>query len=151
MVAVATSSHEGADRTSLAFGNNQDELVEAIAGWSDKVVVVGTTPGAVLTPWRHNVSAVVINFMPGQEAGNAVADILFGKVNPSARMPLTFPNKENEQNFSPSQWPGVNGQATYSEGLCALLGVVARCVWCESLHTRLSHTRAACSCWVPLV
>ena len=60
--------------------------------------------------------------MPGQAAGDAVADILYGKVNPSARLPLTFPNKENEQNFSPAQYPGLPDPeaplySNYTEGL----------------------------------
>ena len=50
-----------------------------------------SVPGAVLTPWRHQVAALLTNFMPGQQAGTAIADVLFGKVNPSAKLPLTFP------------------------------------------------------------
>jgi beta-glucosidase len=65
--------------------------------------------------------------MPGQEAGNAIADILFGTVNPSGRLPFSMPNKENEVGFTPAMYPGLppcpnytctNGQrALYSEGL----------------------------------
>ena len=58
----------------------------------------------------------------GQAAGSAIADILFGKVNPSARLPLTFPNTDNDQNMSPAQYPGLPDPeaplyANYSEGL----------------------------------
>ena len=56
--------------------------------------------GAFLTPWRDSVDAIVTNFMPGQEAGNALADVLFGAVNPSARLPITLPNKDNEQGMT---------------------------------------------------
>lgn len=81
-----------------------------------------SVPGAVLTPWKDEVPAILTNFMPGQAAGDAVADVLFGKVNPSARLPLTFPNKENEQDFSPAQYPGLPDPAAplyanYTEGL----------------------------------
>ena len=48
-----------------------------------------------------------MNFMPGQEAGNAIADVLFGLENPSARLPLTMPNKENEVGFTQAQYPGL--------------------------------------------
>lgn len=68
-------------------------------------------------PWYKEVKGIVINFMPGQQAGNAVADILTGAVNPSGKLPLTFPNKENETELSPAQWPGLPDPAkpTYAE------------------------------------
>lgn len=55
--------------------------------------------------------------MPGQEYGNAIADVLFGTVNPSARLPITFPNKENEVGMSQDQYPGTKGISVYSEGM----------------------------------
>merc|ERR1711953_740078 len=55
--------------------------------------------------------------MPGQEYGHAITDVLFGDVVPSAKLPLTLPNKENEMQLSKEQWPGVNLKATYSEKL----------------------------------
>ena len=53
------------------------------------------------------VAGIFVNFMPGQQAGHAIADCLFGKVNPSGKLPLTMPNKENEQEFTTEQWPGL--------------------------------------------
>jgi beta-glucosidase len=89
--------------------------------------VVVNTPGAFLMPWAAQVPAILTAFMPGQEAGNAIADVLFGAVNPSARLPFSLPNKENEVGFTPAMYPGLppcpnytctNGQrAMYSEGL----------------------------------
>ena len=85
IIFLATSSSEGSDRKSLSVGN--DDLVTAVAeavasNQSKKVVVVAVTPGAILTPWANNVSAVLIPFMPGQEYGNAITDVLYGIVNP---------------------------------------------------------------------
>ena len=79
-------------------------------------------PGAVLvSPWADNVSALLTMFMPGLEMGNAISDVLFGDVNPSGRLPLTFPNVENEMNFTQSQWPGLpvstGLESTYTEKL----------------------------------
>ena len=78
-------------------------------------------PGAVLTPWTDDAAAVLTMFMPGLEMGNALSDILYGDVNPSGRLPLTFPNIDNEQNFTQSQWPGLpvatGKESTYTEKL----------------------------------
>ena len=50
------------------------------------------TPGAILTPWADAVAGAVLMVMPGQEEGNAIADVLWGDVNPSGRLPVTLPN-----------------------------------------------------------
>ena len=83
----------------------------------DKTIVVFVTPGAALTPWAKDVSGVITPLMPGQAYGDAIASVLFGDVNPSGRLPLTFPNVENEVNFTVNQWPGVDGKAEYTEKL----------------------------------
>jgi beta-glucosidase len=117
IVFIATSSSEGSDRKDLSFGSS-DDLVNAVAAAAgSKTAVVFVTPGAALTPWAKDVAAVLTPFMPGQAYGDAISSVLFGDVNPSGRLPLTFPNVENEVNFTTSQWPGVNGKATYTEKL----------------------------------
>jgi len=83
VVFVGTYSQEGSDRTSLSLddggpANNQNALIEAVAKANPNTVVVVGTPGAILMPWSGSVKSILINFMPGQEAGNAVADVLFG-------------------------------------------------------------------------
>lgn len=119
IVAVATTSHEGADRESLSLGDGQDDLVTAIAAANKRTVVLVNAPGAVLLPWADSVPAILVSWLPGQEFGNAVADVLFGAINPSARLPLTLPNKENEVGFTPEMFPGVGTphEATYTEEL----------------------------------
>lgn len=122
IIFAGTLSHEGGDRASLSLddgcdkdsygqcdGNahNQNAMIEAVAKANEKVIVVLSVPGAVVMPWSGDVAAIVTNFMPGQQAGNAVADVLFGKVNPSGKLPLTFPNGENETEMSLAQWPGL--------------------------------------------
>jgi hypothetical protein len=126
IVFVGTLSHEGGDRASLSLddgcdptmrnigtqcrGNNdkQNALVAAVAKAAGaKTVVVASVPGAIVLPWVHDVAAVLTNFLAGQQCGNAIADVLYGAVNPSGRLPLTFPNKDGEWQTSPAQWPGL--------------------------------------------
>jgi len=117
LIFVGTSSHEGGDRTSLGLGS-EDELIATVAkAAGKKTVVIAVTPGALLTPWRDDVAAILTPFMPGQEYGNAITEVLFGDVNPAAKLPITFPKVENEMEFSKSQWPGTNGISVYSEKL----------------------------------
>jgi beta-glucosidase len=110
----ATSS-EGSDRDDLSLAADGDALIASISAVQPNTVAVAVAPGAILTPWLDDVAAALVLFMPGQEYGNAVRDLVFGHVNPSGKLPLTFPNKENEVGFTPAQWPGVNGDATYTE------------------------------------
>jgi len=117
LVFAATFSSEGADRASLSLDGNADALVRAVAARARKTAVCVSVPGAVLTPWREEVHALTAAFMPGQEYGNALADVLFGSTNPSAKLPLTFPTKENEVNFNASEWPGVDNVGVYYERL----------------------------------
>eukprot|EP00043_Microstomoeca_roanoka_P013291 m.130236 g.130236 ORF g.130236 m.130236 type:complete len:782 (+) comp15716_c2_seq1:3-2348(+) len=119
LVFVSTSSSEGSDRANLDLGNGQDNLIDVVADRAAKTVVVATVPGAILTPWRNDVNAILVNFMPGQELGNAVADVLFGDINPAARLPLTFPNIDNEIGFTEREYPGLDNaaEAYYDEKL----------------------------------
>ena len=72
-------------------------------------------PGAVLTPWRDDVQAILASFPPGQEWGNAFADILFGDAAPTGRLPVTFPDTEAQLQLSKQQWPGVGNRSVFSE------------------------------------
>lgn len=126
VVVVATTSSEGSDRADLSLGNEQDVLVTTVLAANPRTIVSVRSPGAVLMPWAAQVPAILLSWLPGQEAGNGLADVLFGAVNPSARSPVTMPNKDNEVGFSKAQYPGVGEppEATYLEGL--LIGY--RCV-----------------------
>lgn len=127
VVVLGTFAKEGSDRPDLSFNAfktedcgvvppGQDDLVSQIAAATlGKVVVAMTAPGAVLMPWKNQVSSILWGGFPGQEYGRALASVLFGTVNPSARLPFTMPNKENEVGFTPQQFPGVNKVGNYSE------------------------------------
>lgn len=117
IVFVGASSSEGTDRENLSLPEEHDQLIKAIASAQKNVVVVVATPGPVLTPWRDDVAAILVPFMPGQEFGEAIADVLLGDVNPAARLHHTMPNIENEIQMSESQFPGINLTSTYTEKL----------------------------------
>jgi beta-glucosidase len=115
---MATTSSEGSDRANLQLPAAQVSLCQAVGAVNQKSVAVTVNPGAILTvPWDTSFNAILSMGMPGQEEGNALADVLFGAVNPSGRLPVTFPNKDNEIGFTTSQYPGVNNEANYSERL----------------------------------
>jgi beta-glucosidase len=104
---------EGFDRSSLDLPGRQDELVRRVAGANPRTVVVVNTGGPVLLPWADAVPAVLLTLFPGQEYGNALADVLLGQSEPGGRLPVTWPD-------SPDDLPAItpdNGVLTYTEGL----------------------------------
>jgi beta-glucosidase len=116
VVVVGTNEEvesEGFDRTSLALPGRQDELVSAVAAANPRTVVVVNSGAPVLLPWVDEVAAVLVSWFPGQEFGNALADVLTGKVEPGGRLPVTWPSSEEGL---PSVMP-VNGELPYDEGL----------------------------------
>src|SRR5436305_936903 len=118
IVMVEDSETEGHDRTNLSLSGNQDALVSAVAAANPRTIVVSKTGGPILMPWLASVPAVLQAWYPGEEDGNAVADVLFGRFNPSGKLPITFPRRESDVPANtPAQYPGVNGTATYSEGI----------------------------------
>jgi beta-glucosidase len=118
VVFVANKDTEAIDRTSLALPGYQDQLIEAVAAANPRTVVVLNTGGPVLMPWLNDVAGVVEAWYPGEEDGDAAAAVLYGDVDPAGRLPITFPRSlADTPTNTPAQYPGVNGVATYSEGL----------------------------------
>jgi beta-glucosidase len=107
---------EGFDRDSLALPAGQDELVARIAGANRNVVVVVNAGSPVAMPWASDVAAIVQLWLPGQEAGNSLADVLFGDVNPSGRLPVTVPATLSDSGAA-AGYPAVEGRLAYEEGL----------------------------------
>lgn len=117
VVMVGQMNSEGRDHP-LALENGQDELVSAIAAANKRTIVVVKSGSAVLMPWVNEVPAILEAWYPGEEDGNAVAAILFGDVNPSGKLPLTFPAHVSDTFAANSaQYPGVNKVVRYSEGV----------------------------------
>jgi beta-glucosidase len=118
VVMVGDNEAEGRDRPNLSLSGNQDQLVAAIAAANRRTVVVLKSGAPVLMPWIGGVAAVLEAWYPGEQDGTVVAALLFGDVNPSGRLPITFPKREADVPANtPAQYPGVNGVATYSEGV----------------------------------
>ena len=109
---------EGADRTSLKMPYGQDELIQKIVAANPKTIVVLEGTMVEMDAWLGQVPAVLQAWYPGMEGGNALARVLFGDVNPSGKLPATFPKKLSD---SPAHalgnYPGTNGTVTYAEGL----------------------------------
>jgi beta-glucosidase len=109
---------ESADRFSLALPSAQDELISAVAKANPHTVVVVQAGAPVTMPWLQSVSAVLDDWYPGQTDGTALANVLFGRTDPSGHLPVTFPQRLAQVPAStPQQWTGVNGKVQFSEGL----------------------------------
>ncbi|WP_226506036.1 glycoside hydrolase family 3 C-terminal domain-containing protein [Pseudomonas sp. MWU16-30317] len=87
---------EALDAKGLGLDGNQDALIEAVAAANRNTIVVLQTGGPVLLPWLDNVAAVLAAWYPGSGGAPAVAGVLFGRVNPSGRLPITFPASESQ-------------------------------------------------------
>jgi beta-glucosidase len=85
---------ESIDAPDLSLPDDQDVLITAVAKANPHTVVVLETGGAVLTPWRGQVSAILEAWYPGSSGGEAIARLLFGEADPSGRLPITFPYRE---------------------------------------------------------
>lgn len=107
---------EGYDRTHLGLPANQSELIEAIAAAHNKVAVVLMSGSPVEMPWIDRVSSVLEAYLGGQAAGGAIADLLFGVVNPSGKLAETFPVKLSD-NPSYLFFPGEQDRVEYREGI----------------------------------
>ncbi len=108
---------EGFDRKSFGLPPGQDELIRKVAAANPATVVV-LHNGAPLAmdKWIDNVAAVVEAYYPGQECGNAIVNVLTGQVNPSGKLPDTFPLRY-EDNPAYLNYPGESGKVLYGEGI----------------------------------
>ncbi|MDT7726479.1 MAG: beta-glucosidase [Actinomycetota bacterium] len=114
VVFVAKWSSESKDNGDIALSDVDNKLIEAVSAANPNTVVVLNTGGPVTMPWLSKVRGVFAAWYPGQEYGNAIASLLFGDTNPSAKLPITFPTGLDQvpaKDFA--RFPG--GQ--YTEGL----------------------------------
>ncbi|HEX7567256.1 MAG TPA: glycoside hydrolase family 3 C-terminal domain-containing protein [Anaerolineaceae bacterium] len=106
---------EGKDRPHLHLPGKQDELIQAIVHANPKTIVVLNVGSPVSMPWLSEVPAVVLSYFGGLEVGNAIARVLVGDVNPSGKLPVTFPSRlEDTPAFG--NYPGGK-EVRYCEGI----------------------------------
>jgi beta-glucosidase len=124
---------EGADRTTLALDGNGDALISAVAAANPNTLVILETGSATTMPWLSSVKGVVEAWYPGDQQGTALAALLYGDVNFTGKLPMTFPKSlADTPEQTPAQYPGVFAdgtttrpagdrtsvrQVSYSEGL----------------------------------
>jgi len=103
IVFVSQWESEGMDLPSLSFTDvihsapiDQDALVSAVGAANPRTIVVMENGGAQVMPWLNQVAAVLEAWYPGERGGEAIANILFGAVNPSGKLPITFPASVND-------------------------------------------------------
>lgn len=111
---------EGSDLSSIDLPGRQNELVAAIANANPNTIVVLQTGGPVEMPWIGSVAALIQAWYPGQEAGNAIADVLTGVAEPSGHLPQTFPVRwaDNPAHSQDREvYPGQEGKVRYEEGI----------------------------------
>ncbi len=123
VVMAGVVATEGADRPSIAMADQQDDMVSALLGLVERTVVVLKDSSPVLMPWLDRAPAVLEAWNQGAEDGHVVADLLFGVVNPSGKLPTTYPRGEDDTLYAgrPERYPGVDAgegfpTITYSEG-----------------------------------
>jgi beta-glucosidase len=107
---------EGFDRNDMGLVGQQDELIARVAAANPNTIIVLNVGSPVKMAWADDVAAILQSWYGGQEAGNALADVLFGDVTPSGKLPSTFPVRL-EDNPAFINYPGENGQVHYGEGI----------------------------------
>lgn len=115
---------EDSDRTSLELPYAQNKLIDALAKCNKNIIVVNISGNAIAMPWVDKVSSILQVWYLGTEAGNAIANVLTGAVNPSGKLPFTFPKSlEDVGAHKLGQYPGVKREnediydQKYNEGI----------------------------------
>ena len=111
---------EGSDLEGIALPGLQDALIKAVAEVNPRTIVILQTGGPVEMPWIDEVAGVLEAWYPGQEAGNSIADVLFGDAEPGGRLAQTFPVRwrDNPTHTQDKEiYPGLDGKVRYEEGV----------------------------------
>lgn len=121
IITAGASGQEGRDRSGMDFDLEDkvmlEETISLAKAKGKKVILILNVAGPVeLLPYMENLDALVCIYFPGMEGAHALADILFGTVSPSGKLPITFP-KTYRQTPTSINFPGENGEVNYGEGI----------------------------------
>lgn len=111
---------EGYDREELGLPYNQDKVITELLKANKNLVVVNISGNAIAMPWVNEVPAIMQSWYNGTESGNALASVLVGDVNPSGKLPFSFPVKLTDigaHSFDKDCYPGTDKEAYYKEGI----------------------------------
>jgi beta-glucosidase len=106
---------EGYDRATMDLPPNSDALIQAVSAVNPNVVVVNQSGTPVTMPWAASIPGIIQAWYGGNETGNAIADIVFGKINPSGKLPLSWPVRV-EDNPAFFNYRSDRGKVVYGEG-----------------------------------
>lgn len=107
---------EGFDRDNIDLPDGQNALIDAVTKVNKNVIVVLSTGQPVAMPWKNKVKGIVETWFGGEEISSALKDVLFGKFNPSGKLPVTFPVKL-EDCLGYSTYKKIDSLSAYSDGL----------------------------------
>jgi beta-glucosidase len=109
---------EGSDKANLSMPDDSDELVSAVLKARPDAVIVLINGTPVAMPWVNKAHSILEAWYPGMEGGNAIADVLFGKANPSGKLPVSFPKRLDDSSaHALGDYPPKNGVIKYDEGV----------------------------------
>lgn len=115
---TGTNTGEGWDRNNLSIFSNDLILFNKISKLNPNIIAVVHNPAAINLSWVDQVNSCICAFYPGEQAGNALASILFGEVNPSGKLPITIQQSDDINPVNtPAQYPGIEKEVSYSEKL----------------------------------
>ncbi len=114
IVFAGNLNSEGVDSPNLQLTGDTNALIAAVAAANSHTIVVLNTGGAVLMPWLSKVAAVIEGWYPGEQDGRAIAAVLTGAVDPSGRLPITFPSSVTAQPAANArQFPGIGSTVNF--------------------------------------
>ena len=118
IIFVSLPEGEESDLTSLDLSSADETMIEDVAAVNPHTIVVINSGGPVVMPWLNDVAGVFENWYGGDETGAAVAALIFGTVDPSGKLPVTFPVSLSQVPAqTEAQWPGTSSGVDYSEGV----------------------------------
>lgn len=121
LISIGRSTSEGADRYSMAMHQDEISMINKVStafhAQNKKVIVLLNIGSPIeIASWEAYADAILLTWLPGEQAGNAITDVLLGKANPSGKLPLTFP-KRIEDTPSFGNYPGTSKTVNYGEGI----------------------------------